>query len=123
MIVERSSDGRLLFKCPGCGFLHSVKVEGEGRPKWSWNGSETSPTFDPSIKVEWETLSDEARARNVAFYKQNGRRMTSKELPLDKHNVCHSFVRDGKIQFLNDCTHELAGKTVALPEIYGDDDE
>lgn len=27
---------------------------------------------------------------------------------------CHSFVRDGQIQFLSDCTHALAGKTVPL---------
>jgi hypothetical protein len=30
--------------------------------------------------------------------------------------VCHSFVTDGKIQFLSDCTHALAGQTVALPD-------
>lgn len=29
-------------------------------------------------------------------------------------NICHSFVRNGKIEFLSDCTHELAGKTVEL---------
>lgn len=26
------------------------------------------------------------------------------------------FIRDGQIQFLGDCTHALAGKTVPLPE-------
>jgi len=29
---------------------------------------------------------------------------------------CHSFVRDGKIQYLSDCTHALAGQTVELEE-------
>lgn len=29
--------------------------------------------------------------------------------------VCHSFITDGQIQFLNDCTHPLAGQTVPLP--------
>jgi hypothetical protein len=29
--------------------------------------------------------------------------------------VCHSFVVDGRIQFLGDCTHHLAGQTVDLP--------
>jgi len=29
---------------------------------------------------------------------------------------CHSYVTDGRIQFLNDCTHDLAGQTVDLPE-------
>jgi hypothetical protein len=31
--------------------------------------------------------------------------------------LCHSFVRDGRIEFLSDCTHSLAGQTVELPEI------
>ena len=30
---------------------------------------------------------------------------------------CHSFVTDGRIQFLSDCTHALAGQTVDLPDI------
>lgn len=30
---------------------------------------------------------------------------------------CHSFIRAGNIQFLADCSHELAGSTVALPDI------
>lgn len=30
---------------------------------------------------------------------------------------CHSFVTDGKIQFLGDCTHELKGQTVDLPNV------
>src|SRR5436309_254590 len=29
-------------------------------------------------------------------------------------DVCHSFVRDGLIEFLGDCTHPLAGRTVPL---------
>lgn len=30
---------------------------------------------------------------------------------------CHSFITDGNIQYLNDCQHELAGQTIALPNI------
>ncbi len=34
---------------------------------------------------------------------------------------CHMFIRDGKIQFLNDSEHELAGKTVDMePWEFGD---
>ena len=29
---------------------------------------------------------------------------------------CHSFITNGEIKFLNDCTHELKGQTVRLPE-------
>jgi len=32
-------------------------------------------------------------------------------------SVCHSYVTDGRIQFLADCTHALAGLTVDLPEL------
>ena len=35
--------------------------------------------------------------------------------PGDPPEVCHSFITDGRIQFLNDCTHALAGHTVPLP--------
>lgn len=34
-----------------------------------------------------------------------------------KDEICHSFVTDGKIRFLNDCTHDLAGQTVDLKPI------
>jgi hypothetical protein len=29
---------------------------------------------------------------------------------------CHSFIRSGRIEFLSDCTHELRGQTVDLPD-------
>lgn len=32
-----------------------------------------------------------------------------------KYRVCHSFVENGAIRFLNDCWHKLAGQTVDLP--------
>ncbi len=31
-------------------------------------------------------------------------------------SVEHSFIKDGMIEFLGDCTHKLAGQTVDLPE-------
>ena len=39
-----------------------------------------------------------------------------------KTEICHSFVRSGKIQYLSDSTHELAGKTVVLPEFEMDEE-
>ena len=89
--------GRVAFMCPGCRYMHHVRVEGEGRPLWSFNGSGDAPTFSPSILVTYDGsdagIDDAPPAR------------------------CHSFVTDGHIRFLNDCTHELAGQTVDLPDI------
>jgi hypothetical protein len=30
--------------------------------------------------------------------------------------TCHSFVRDGRIEFCSDSTHKLSGQTVDLPD-------
>jgi len=57
-------------------------------PPWKFNGDLQKPTFTPSLLCN-------------ASYPQSR---------------CHSFVREGKIQFCNDCHHKLAGKTVPLPE-------
>ena len=54
-------------------------------PSWSWNEDYECPTVSPSIRLI-----------------HNG------------NQVDHLFIRDGKIQYLNDCTHELAGKTVDM---------
>lgn len=43
------------------------------------------------------------------------------------HRTCHSFIKNGMIEFLGDCWHDLKGKTVELehytPEEIADNDE
>jgi len=63
---------------------------------WTFNGDVGKPTFNPSVLVNRNKLNP--------------------AMP-----VCHSFIRDGKIQFLNDCTHGLAGQTVDLDDFIGGD--
>lgn len=88
--------GRVGFMCPGCGTMHQVRVEGEGRPLWDWNRDAEAPTFSPSVLVT----------------------MPDPDLPGVNLSTCHSFVRNGRIQFLDDCSHALAGQTVDLPDFY-----
>ena len=87
---EHGWKGVYPFQCPGCGCAHYVNtIKGEmGNPCWHFNGDVDNPTVSPSILVRYPTA--------------------------EKMNICHSFVRNGKIEFLSDCTHELAGKTVEL---------
>ena len=66
------------------------RVAVTGRNKWDWNGSTEAPTFMPSVKV---TYGDK--------------------------RVCHSFIKDGHIQFLSDCYHDKAGKTVEMDDVDG----
>lgn len=107
--------GQATFWCPGCNAGHTVELNG---PEiWQWNGDASSPTFTPSV------LASPHQKLNAA-----GRELVdagrSTELT-DEHRVmtprCHSFVTDGKIQFLSDSEHELANQTVPLgplPERY-----
>jgi hypothetical protein len=119
-------NGQLNFECPGCKMQHGVWVDPSlPGPRWAWNGSLTLPTFSPSILVSWNSMTDEGREKIEAFYQQHKRYATREEIPCDKKNICHSYVTNGMIEFLDDCTHELAGETVPLPvlEEYDDEDE
>lgn len=78
--------------CPGCKETHAVPTNrptsGRG---WEWNRSLDLPTLNPSV------LSNVGGANPM--------------LP-----ICHTYIRAGKIEFLSDCTHELAGQTVEIPD-------
>jgi hypothetical protein len=60
--------------------------------RWTFNGDIIKPTFTPSLLY---TIGHHP----------------------DPSDICHSYVTDGKIQFLSDCTHELAGQTIDLKPI------
>lgn len=91
--MHKDARGVLLFDCLGCGYLHAVYPEGceaDNPARWTWNGSLDRPTLSPSLSVRWH------------------------EGGVEKH--CHSFIREGRIEFLGDCTHSLAGQTVEIPD-------
>ena len=54
---------------------------------WTWNGDTEKPTLRPSILT------------NSHLFR------------------CHSFVNDGCVQFLSDCSHEKANTTVELLDV------
>ena len=75
-----------VFFCPGCKGLHRVNVN--------------EPNSATGAKWKWN-----GDMQNPTF-----------EPSINVVGVCHSFVRNGTIQFLGDCKHELANKSVPLPE-------
>jgi hypothetical protein len=104
------------FHCEGCKCSHGVYTEGIDVPVWKFNGNKEKPTFTPSILVRYDHLSEEGRKISFEFKEKNGRFPTIDELPYDINEVCHSFITDGKIRYLNDCTHHLKGQTVELKD-------
>lgn len=114
-ILRSAEGGRLHFWCPGCDGAHGIQVgEGPG-PRWGYNGNPDKPTFTPSILVSGTDMTEKGRADYMAWY-ESGRPPRNGETFESKPVVCHSFVTDGRIQFLGDCTHHLAGQTVDLPD-------
>lgn len=105
--------GHLAFNCPGCGEGHVIAVGDGPGPRWGFNGDYDRPTFTPSILVRsghylpghkpgdgcWCTYCDEDEADGEPGF---------------SCKQCHSFVTNGQIQFLSDCSHALAGQTVPL---------
>lgn len=69
------------------------KSDGSNGPGWSWDGDVDKPTLEPSLL---------SRCGDI---------------------VCHSFVRNGVVQFLSDCTHELRDQHVELLDVEDDGDE
>lgn len=85
---SENQDGTLhgwMFECPGCERWHVFDK------RWTFvNNDEVKPTFVPSLLCKG----------NYG--------------PNSEPYVCHSYVTDGRIQFLADCTHKLAGQTVDM---------
>lgn len=87
-ILMGSEDGkRIYWRCPGCKSVHGIVVDGPER--WMYNADPDKPAFTPSVKVTHPTP--------------------------DGEHVCHSFVAEGFMRFLEDCTHELVNQRVAIP--------
>jgi hypothetical protein len=103
----RVRDNRVSIICPACrdldvangytdaaaGGVAGVHEVPFGANGWSFDGNVGSPTLVPSLKLTYTITGETA----PTF-------------------VCHSFVRNGRIEYLGDCTHAMAGQTVDLLE-------
>lgn len=91
-VYEHETDVR--WWCPGCKRAHRVPITGNGIT-WEFNGDLEKPTLSPSVLIYERKHAD-------------GTEYSPR---------CHTFIRDGVIQFLGDCTHDLAGLYVPLEPI------
>lgn len=95
--VKYRGETHILFRCPGCNMDHIIPIT--GKKAWGFNGNLESPTLTPSIvyRFEW-SKADQLEDRHA-------------------DEICHSYVTNGFIEFLSDCTHELRGKIVPLETV------
>jgi hypothetical protein len=112
-ILRGAWDSSVMFWCPGCKAAHRITYGTGNDYRWGWNGDVNKPTFTPSVLVRtghyaYDTPPEKCWCTYNAEHPDNPSGYTCQ--------VCHSFVTNGRIQFLSDCTHALAGQTVDLPE-------
>ena len=69
-----------------------IKGQRDGTPCWTWNGCTDRPTLRPSIRTR-TYRGDEIK------------------------DACHSWVTEGRAEFLADSTHSLSGSTVDLLDL------
>jgi hypothetical protein len=114
--VKLHDDGRIEFWCPGCGEEHVIRARQADGRGWEYNGNQDAPTFSPSVLYRTVRMKggDDELDRILSEYTGDQREQMLSDKRIEWR--CHSFVTDGNIQFLGDCTHEMAGQTVALPE-------
>ena len=111
MAKVKIKGGQTFINCPACKTTHCLNTDADKKPCWGFNGDMDKPTFSPSILE-----------RSGHYCERGSHPKTKDECEACKEGydmcyICHSFVKDGMIQFLNDCTHAYAGKTLPLEDI------
>jgi hypothetical protein len=97
--THTNGEAYYLIECIGCGHAHCYDS------RWTFNGDLDKPTFTPSY---------------LSKHKHPKGYNNKNPAPKDGwgggyvEEVCHSFVTNGQIKYLSDCTHELAGQTIDL---------
>lgn len=87
----------LMFVCPGCVAGGPNGYEGVHILPVNAENDIGSPSWSWNGDLEKPTLSPSILSQG--------------------YSRCHSFLRDGVFEFLNDCDHSLAGKKVEIPDL------
>lgn len=109
MKLKRLADGTVLYRCP-CGDTHAINST-----RWQVSGADEKPTFAPSVLIRSGHYAPREPGAAESCWCTYARENPEEKLPFGCYR-CHSFVRGGMVEFLADCTHELAGKTLPLED-------
>lgn len=93
VVLIDNETGEFWFHCPGCGCGHRFWAGNKNPsvPNWNFNGDVERPTISPSHRVVGGN--------------EHGK------------TICHSFIKDGNIEYLLDCTHALKGRTIPMEDL------
>ena len=107
-----NDNGDVSFWCPGCEEYHIINLSRPGCPTWTFNGNYDNPTFSPSVLVRsGHYIPGSSDKECWCNFKE---RFPNEGEPPFKCGICHSFIVNGKIQYLSDCTHKFAVQTIDM---------
>ena len=108
-VLRRTNSPGLIFRCPGCKTCHHIRVEADDGPCWLWDKDMYKPTITPSILTRWtKLLVSDTEARTLAAV----------DLPIPREDVlCHLYITNGILIYLDDCTQALRGKNIDMVKI------
>ena len=109
--------GGLMYWCQGCEETHVVYTGQGTGPRWSYNGNPNAPTFKPSVLVRGGHFAPGWSGKDCWCTVDWEKKYPGKPKPRFKCNRCHTFITDGLVQFLSDCSHQFAGQTLPLPDL------
>lgn len=100
---RRGTEQGFEFWCPGCNASHRFRTraatkhgeDGQPTPVWQFNSNFEAPSFTPSLWIYYER----------GHWEGNRWAVTG-----DRVSVCHLHLTAGKIDYLPDCQHDLAGR-------------
>ena len=92
---------------PGPLTRRMLRVGGSLHPRWEWNKDCVRVTLTPSILTTGVRPLTTEEAERVL----RGENVDVEEIR------CHSFVTDGHVRFLPDCSHSLAGMEMDLLDV------
>lgn len=98
---SEGSPGGLAHYCPACKQMHLFSLDGynSSGAKWRWDGSVEAPSFIPSMNIRCNMPGMDGYQPDAGS------------------SVCHYYLSGGMIGFLPDCTHEMRGLSVPLPDL------
>ncbi len=104
----RSGEGILTYWCQGCEETHQIS---HGAGRWTWDGNAEAPTFNPSVLVRSGHFAEGFDpAKRGCWCTYDAEAIAKGEEPSGfKCRRCHTFIKGGIVQFLDDCSHELRG--------------
>lgn len=113
----RATHVRIKLPGPSGEMFIPVMIKGtrEGTGKWTWNGDTEKPTLKPSVLTMAGHFAPDFKESDSCWCKYYAAHPD--ETPVFHCFRCHTWINDGMVQFLSDCSHELAGKTLPLLDL------